>query len=192
MIPHYLTADATALLSGAGQDFLNMNESLYSDRNNGLGEWLISPGKKACAWMRSDGNFTIYVVNDPKKTITIPGGLVPPNQRTVFFDFATFTNNPGVVRQDTVTTLVLRPNGLFISNFKGETYVMTEFPAVPGNLKLRLLDDGDLRISRNNVDIWSLAATTAAQTGPAPTAFNMQSLILPAVIGLGALYLLRK
>jgi len=190
MIPHYLTADTTALLSGSGQDFLNMNESLYSDRNNGLGEWLISKGKKAVAWMRSDGNFTIYVVNDPKKTITIPGGLVPPKDRSVFFDYATFTNTPQVVRQDTVTTLVLRPNGLFITNFKGETFVVTEFPALPGNLQLRLLDDGDLRISRNNVDIWSLTATTQGQQSAQP--FNVQSLILPGVIGLAALYFLRK
>ena len=193
MIPHYISEENIPFLSGAGQDYLAMNEVLYSDRNNGLGEWLISKNKKACAWMRSDGNFTIYVVNDPNKSITVPGGLVPPSQRSVIFDFVTFTNQPEIVRQDTVTTLTLKPTGLFIDNFKGGNWPVVNIPPVPGVLKLTLLDSGDLVITRNGQAIWSLLGQTQTQgQAPAAQGFSINSLLLPAALGIGALLFLKK
>lgn len=177
----------------AAPNVIPAGTTLFSDRGlNRYGEWVFSPNKKAVLWMQSDGQLVVYGVIDPTKTIVEGQGLVPPNQRYEIWNYAKatgdtqFTHAPGT--SGPVTQFTVGQDGLTLSNFAGKSKKFVELPAGPGVVELAVQDDGNLILTKGGVPIWNLLAPAQ----PPKTGFNIQSLLLPAAIGLGVLFFLKK
>ena len=189
MIPHYISEDMLSMLSAAS-NVITAGTSLFSDRGlNRYGEWIFSPNKKAVLWMNAGGYLMIYGVNDPTKVITDGPGLVPPDQRYLIWDYGTATGDKQFEGTNSVTQFTVGQDGLTLSNFAGKSKKFVDIPPGPGVVELSLQDDGNLILTKGGAPVWQLFQQ---QQPPKTGGFNIQGLLLPAAIGLGLLFFLKK
>ena len=179
------------MLSEARQDFLDSGQQIFSDRPNY--NFLISPNRKSFMWVQPDGNVSIYTVKNPTDFIADADlNFTDPSIRYESYNLFDTIPDSTIVRAggDKYVVLELTNNILKLRRNDGKEFEIVRIPPGAGMSKLKLTDDGNLILTKGNQPVWSLISPQ----GPPPRAagFNIQSLLLPAAIGLGVLFFLKK
>ncbi len=201
MVPHYISQDLLAFLSAAGPSALESGQILYSDRPqaNTLGQFLISPNRKAVLWMSPSGNLTIMMVKNPADFIVDEtGAFTDPSLRYESYNlFNSFPEAKTLVATgplNAYTFLQVSQNSIALIAANGKTVELVKVTPGPGLVKLEITDEGNLIAYQGTKIIWNLFAQNqqgANDQGGATGGFNLQSLLIPG-LAVAALLFLRK
>jgi len=199
MIPHYISENMLALLASSGKSSLESGEILYSDRPqaNALGQFLVSPNRKAVLWMSPSGNLTIMIVKNASDFIVDEtGAFTDPGLR--YESYNLFNNFPdakplvSVGPTNNYTMFQVSQNSIALVGANGKTAELVKIPAGPGMVKLEITDDGNLIAYQGQKSIWNLFSQKQQTDGTGTVGgFNLQSLLIPG-LALAALLYLRK
>jgi hypothetical protein len=193
-IPHYISEEAALLVCAGFSNTMITGDTLNSNSNNTVGDFIISKNRTAIALLKRDGNFVIYTGQ-----FTTKGE--PVGKITSIWDLKNFTSsNPFFTKAGYNNFILTLRDGLFL--YTEDKSNILEIFKKPNNAAgvemLEINDSGNLIYTLNGIPTWTLfpinqqntSASSVNNTMTSPMSLN--NYLLPIGAALAGLYFFFK